>query len=332
MVTFFGMGGIVVGALYPLRPAVRFGLDVSERVSAAYPTLQETTMASTDDPRPAPPLEVPPESEHPFFRGEIEAPHRTDPLGSGLVLTIVALYAASGPLPRTAMPGILALLLVSTLVGCIVRSPYAVHSGLVTLLSFAVVRIPGILTLWPLSHVITLASYGAIVWSSPWLRKSSGWYRRGQVDRTSWVLVVSFATASAIALIVWRFSTTIDLTSFRSFVPKGVPVWTIPIGIVAFAMLNATFEEIIWRGVLMHSLEAAIGPGKWTWLLQGVGFGLWHYSGFPSGWVGVGLATIFALMMGVLRIRGRGMLAPWIAHSFADATIYILVAAMVLAR
>ena len=42
------------------------------------------------------------------------------------------------------------------------------------------------------------------------------------------------------------------------------------------------------------------------------------------------LATIFALMMGELRARSRGMLAPFVAHVFADVTIFLLVAAMVL--
>src|SRR5262249_16711316 len=96
-----------------------------------------------------------------------------------------------------------------------------------------------------------------------------------------------------------------------------------------FAMLNASFEEAIWRGAVFQSLEAAVGRGWLAWALQGIGFGLWHFRGFPSGWVGVGLATIFALMMGMLRMQGRGMLAPWVAHVFADATIFTMVAAMV---
>src|SRR6185503_16362468 len=122
-------------------------------------------------------------------------------------------------------------------------------------------------------------------------------------------LIAAFIGASASALLVWRYATTTDLSRFRSFVPTGIPPWMLPIGlpigIALFAMLNAAFEEILWRGVLMHSLEAAVGRGRIAWLLQGVGFGLWHYTGFPGGWVGVGLATIFALMMGELRMRGQ---------------------------
>lgn len=267
----------------------------------------------------------------PLFAGEIEPPPRADRRSSAVILVILGVYAASGPLPASATSVLIAALAVATLLGLLFRSPHAVHAGLLTLLHFGVYRLPKVGELWPLPLVIILAAYGLIVRRWAWLRASSGWLRRGQLDRTSWMLIVSFVIVSAISLIVWRFWTDVDLTRFRSFVPN-VPIWVIPIGIIAFAALNAAFEEIIWRGVLMHSLEAAVGRGRVAWLLQGIGFGIWHYVGFPGGWIGVGLATIFALMMGALRMRGRGMFAPWIAHVFADVTIFVLVAAMVLAK
>jgi hypothetical protein len=37
--------------------------------------------------------------------------------------------------------------------------------------------------------------------------------------------------------------------------------------------------------------------------------------------VGVGLATIYGLMMGVVRRRSGGLLAPWIAHVLTDVVI-----------
>jgi membrane protease YdiL (CAAX protease family) len=113
----------------------------------------------------------------------------------------------------------------------------------------------------------------------------------------------------------------------------AVPTWALPFAGVAFAALNAAFGEIVWRGVLMYALEAVLDSRWVIWLLQGGGFGIWHYArGFPRGWIGVALATIFAFMMGALRTRSRGMLAPWIAHVCADATIFILTVAMVLGK
>jgi membrane protease YdiL (CAAX protease family) len=116
---------------------------------------------------------------------------------------------------------------------------------------------------------------------------------------------------------------------FAFALPPAALVVAAPFGIVLLAMANAAFEEVVWRGVIMQSLESAFGRGAFVCVLQAVGFGVWHFRGFPSGVVGSVLAGIFALMMGILRMRGRGMLAPFIAHVCADATICALVAAMV---
>jgi membrane protease YdiL (CAAX protease family) len=72
------------------------------------------------------------------------------------------------------------------------------------------------------------------------------------------------------------------------------------------------------------------GTGLAVLLVEAVGFGFWHFRGFPSGWLGVGLAAVFAFFMGILRQRSKGLLASWVAHIFADTTIYIMVVAMVL--
>ncbi|MCP5113866.1 MAG: CPBP family intramembrane metalloprotease, partial [bacterium] len=43
--------------------------------------------------------------------------------------------------------------------------------------------------------------------------------------------------------------------------------------------------------------------------------------GFPRGGIGVGLATVYGLILGLVWNRSRGMLAPWVAHVLADSTI-----------
>jgi len=50
--------------------------------------------------------------------------------------------------------------------------------------------------------------------------------------------------------------------------------------------------------------------------------GLAHIHGFPRGWLGVALATVYGLMTRVLRMRSRGLVAPLVAHVAADATIF----------
>jgi membrane protease YdiL (CAAX protease family) len=257
----------------------------------------------------------------------IEAPARAGLIERALVLFVLTVYAGGGLLPTQAAWWLVGALGAATAMAFAVRGWFAAHAALFTFLDYAISRTP---VPWPLSLVVVLVAYGALVATVPSLRSSCGWFRRGGIDRRLWMMIAAYIVVSATALVVWRYTTSEDVGAFRRFVPAGVPRWSIWPGIVLFAMLNATFEEAIWRGAVFQSLEATVGRGWWAWALQAIGFGVWHFRGFPRGWVGVGLATIFALMMGMLRMRGRGMLAPWVAHVFADVTIYTLVAAMVL--
>jgi uncharacterized protein len=64
-------------------------------------------------------------------------------------------------------------------------------------------------------------------------------------------------------------------------------------------------------------------------VLQAGSFGLQHAHGFPRGVIGVALAGSWAVMLGVLRHRSRGLFAPTLAHVVADATIAVLVLTIV---
>jgi membrane protease YdiL (CAAX protease family) len=56
--------------------------------------------------------------------------------------------------------------------------------------------------------------------------------------------------------------------------------------------------------------------------IQGVAFGIVHANGFPRGVVGVVLASVYGVSLGLLRLRSGGLLAPFVAHVIADATIF----------
>jgi membrane protease YdiL (CAAX protease family) len=93
------------------------------------------------------------------------------------------------------------------------------------------------------------------------------------------------------------------------------------VGVVVFAMLNGALEELVYRGVLLSALDAALGASALSLALQAIAFGAMHIHGFPSGAAGVGLASIYGLMLGLVRRQARGMLGPWLAHVLADVTI-----------
>jgi hypothetical protein len=92
-------------------------------------------------------------------------------------------------------------------------------------------------------------------------------------------------------------------------------------GGLIFSMVNAAVEEGAYRGVLMHGLDSALGRGPAALVLQALAFRALHVQGFPRGALGVGLASIFGLLMGIIRRRADGMFAPWLAHVFTDIVI-----------
>ena len=61
-------------------------------------------------------------------------------------------------------------------------------------------------------------------------------------------------------------------------------------------------------------------------MLQATSFGVARAHGFPRGVTGVLLAGVWGYLLGLLRQRTGGLLAPVLAHVVADGTIaYVLV-------
>ncbi|MCA9638140.1 MAG: CPBP family intramembrane metalloprotease, partial [Myxococcales bacterium] len=182
---------------------------------------------------------------------------------------------------------------------------------------------------WPLPLPVIVGAHLLWIAALPGARPSATFLRRGAVDRPTWGLIVAFSAAATIALITWRATTDADLSRYRDFVPAGLPAWLLFAGILPYAALNAAFEEYVWRGVLWEGVEGAFDR-RVALALTSISFGLAHYRGFPSGAVGVGLALIYGLMMGLVRARSGGLLGPFIAHVVADVVIFTLVVAMIL--
>jgi membrane protease YdiL (CAAX protease family) len=58
--------------------------------------------------------------------------------------------------------------------------------------------------------------------------------------------------------------------------------------------------------------------------MQALAFGLLHLWGFPGGWTGVALASIYGAIMGAARFYAQGMFVPWAAHVLTDLTIFTI--------
>jgi uncharacterized protein len=143
--------------------------------------------------------------------------------------------------------------------------------------------------------------------------------------RRLWGWITATAVLSAGALWVWleHYPEWPLQVAFR-FMPQTSGAGLLLLGIL-FSTANAAAEETVWRGLLQTLMTNAYSR---PWLgigIQAVSFGAVHYrGGIPNGAVGCGMATAYGLVLGYLRYRSQGLLAPWIAHVVADSIIFVM--------
>jgi membrane protease YdiL (CAAX protease family) len=163
---------------------------------------------------------------------------------------------------------------------------------------------------------IVLAMRGELI--LPALGISTGAF---SVLEVLWIAGIGIVAGSALWL--WTVLLRPDLADFQAMIPAH-SAFAIAVSALGFALLNAAMEEIAWRGMIQHWLTVQFG--KWfAVVLQAASFGAIHWAGFPSGWIGIGLATVYGLMLGALRVWSGGLLAPLAAHILADLVIFALV-------
>jgi uncharacterized protein len=249
-----------------------------------------------------------------------------------IVVGVVIAFNLPLPLLRRDLPGLLATAAVwaALLAGALlVRRPLAIHAallgGLGAPLRAAMPR------LWP-ALVPLLTAFGLYVlclWRVRTLRAGATWLRRGSLAAPVRWLVLAVIPVAAVGLVAWAAvvgnaglseGTQQAIASLR-----GVSLWLLLPGAVLFACANAAAEELFYRGIFMEALvgTVAVVPAL---VLQAVSYGLQHTQGFPSGPLGVTLATVYGLVLGVIRLKANGLLAPWLAHVVADLTIIALIA------
>jgi membrane protease YdiL (CAAX protease family) len=251
-------------------------------------------------------------------------PAKAPPLAAAAILLAVGLFsvfglASNGTFKRPA-PMIAAFIGLMLLAGWR-RWPEALHVTIFLSLAALAYRTPE-LGPHPFPLLNALLGYGLIVLSSRRLRESIGWLHTGFADEGVQRLALAATTASLVALPIWRALADSDVAETQIF--ANVPLWALPAVGLFFAVVNAGAEEAAFRGVLMNSLHSAVGPTVAV-LLQAAAFGIIHYQhGVPDGAWGAGLSAGYGLILGVIRLRARGMLAPWMAHAITDAGIFVL--------
>ncbi|WP_437817418.1 CPBP family intramembrane glutamic endopeptidase [Sorangium sp. So ce1078] len=256
-----------------------------------------------------------------FALSQLDA--RTDRALSLVSLGLLALQAALDvrEFPRATLAVAAAAVAAALLAARVARGP----ARPVAALAACVVVAMRLGVVWQLAMILALAGYGGLSRLVPALRPPEGWRAAGGLPK-GWTALVGGVTP--VALVGWLAIARPDLRDITGSELLQVSTPVLIAGGAVFAVLNATLEEAIWRGVLQPSLAAAWGA-RAAVALQAASFGAQHAHGFPRGLLGVFLAGSWAVMLGLLRQHSRGLLAPVLAHVVADATIAALVIGMI---
>jgi membrane protease YdiL (CAAX protease family) len=177
---------------------------------------------------------------------------------------------------------------------------------------------------------LAFAVYAIVAFRVSWFREATGWLTVGRLDGRTMALGATFAAVSGAMLLLWYITARPDLADLvRTFIPDW-PLWLLVPAAFVFAVVNAAVEEAAYRGVVLGALETARLTAATALVLQAVAFAALHFrAGFPRGLVGVGLTFVYGLVLGELRRRAGGLIAPFITHVLTDLVIVTIVLALV---
>ena len=176
---------------------------------------------------------------------------------------------------------------------------------------------------WPFLFLLPLLLFWLLGRLFPRLSTSHSWLVRGRLNPKSLGWSIPTILLSSGALLTWLSLTHPDLSDLVAILPRTHFALLILLGI-AFAVLNSTIEELVFRGIMWSGLEAAFKRPWLTLLLQALLFGVVHINGFPRGLLGVLMASSYGFFIGLIRYYSKGLWIPIVAHFFADATIFTL--------
>jgi membrane protease YdiL (CAAX protease family) len=242
--------------------------------------------------------------------------YRTLPLVLGILLFVL-------PTPSIAVHigkilSLLAILAINTRWG----EPRVWYAFVLFLVVMVVGFIPALHVWNPL--VVPATGFALVAYARPRWLMSDRWLLRGRASRATWVLALLTIPLSAGALVAWAHMTQPDLTMYADMIP-GSGIGVLLAAAIVFALFNAIAEEMVFRGVIWQALaDTGLTLGG-VLVIQALAFGLLHLGGVPSGLPGLGLATIYGLALGAIRLLSKGLPMPVIAHAFADLTIFLII-------
>lgn len=178
---------------------------------------------------------------------------------------------------------------------------------------------------WPLSFIVPIFIFFVMVSRFKLTGCEFESLRLGNFNNSTLLIMFPVIVLSSSALIVWSILAKPELSDLQKNLPYNSPLIIIFLGLL-FSVFNAIWEEIIFKGILWNGVKKLSNSFMIVNFFQGLLFGIMHLHGFPSGITGAYLSGIYGLLIGFIREKSNGLLAPIVTHFFADITIFIIIA------
>ena len=142
-----------------------------------------------------------------------------------------------------------------------------------------------------------------------WFRSHVRWWHLAPL------IIVTFAVAMAAFL----------FTTLRPNFWQLSQHWQLLPWALATAALNAANEEFQYRSVPLAHLRDVVPLREAVWLTE-IFFGMSHYFGQPSGWLGVMMATVAGWIWAKSMVETRGVGWAFTIHMVQDVVIFYFLA------
>jgi len=200
-------------------------------------------------------------------------------------------------------------------------SPPAVHTTLLVVLAGLAALTRGFgAHPFPLAGALCAYAFLVVTTTSPLLRTAGDWLHSGASGPAARRAALAVGVLPVAGVPLWRLLEGWDAA-------RGVPgfddpsPWVLPLVIGFVALVNAGAEELAFRGVFLDAAWSALGL-RAALVLQAAVFGLVHGGSVLGGVWGVVLSGAYGYLLGVLRVRARGLAAPWAAHVLANVVLF----------
>jgi membrane protease YdiL (CAAX protease family) len=170
---------------------------------------------------------------------------------------------------------------------------------------------------WPAAMFVIAGGCFAVLRKTTNVDFSCSWsFRFSKFEIASIAVIV----VPSLLILLWYYRTFPEVA--KSWPLPEMPGWAVPLAICGAALINGLGEELVYRFILQRAFIKSNSPA-WAILMQAIAFGFLHYrNGFPQGWTGMLLTTLFGAAIGIQFFITRSITLAWVTHAIMDAIMF----------